>query len=138
MNESGDRTPNGGQPQKISVTRHEKNLRELRCAVAMSRFITLHHCHAGSMRDLGPEFRGPGMGEKNNPFLQIPLEFKYHVGHLGIDSGYGVQSWELEFGTQMKHLQWVNDQLSYDIFEQAKLWSRENWKSSVPVVNHLD
>jgi len=67
-----------------------------------------------------------GVGQKQNPFLQIPLKDTYHVGDLGIDSGYGVESWETQFGTQWEHLQWVNEQLPYDIFEEARKWESEN------------
>ena len=61
------------------------------------------------------------MAQKQNPFLQIPLKDDYHIGDMGIDR-IGVRTWEDRFGTQMEHLQWVSDQLPYDIFEQAKAW----------------
>ena len=67
-----------------------------------------------------------GMGQKANPFLQIPLKAEYHTGNFRIDSGYGVVSWEAVFGTQMEHLDRVNAQLPYDIWEQAKLWAGIN------------
>jgi hypothetical protein len=107
----------------VSVTKHEKNLRELRCAVTRSPFITLHHCHGGSMKDMGWHV---GMGQKQNPFLQIPLKHTYHVGDLGIDSGYGVERWEKDFGRQWDHLIWVNDQLPYNLFAQAVRWEEKN------------
>lgn len=111
----------------ISVTQHEKNLRELRCCVTRYPYVTLHHCHGASMKDHGWHV---GMGQKQNPFLQIPLKDIYHVGDLGIDSGYGVRRWEKHYGTQWEHLEWVNDQLDYDIFEQAKRWEEENRPST--------
>lgn len=107
----------------VSVTQHEKNLRELRCAVTRNPQVTLHHCHGGSVKEAGWHV---GMGQKQNPFLQIPLKADYHVGSLGIDSGIGVYTWEKYFGTQMEHLEWVNGQLDYDIWEQAELWEKEN------------
>jgi hypothetical protein len=111
-----------------SVTRHEKNLRALPCAVTRSAPVTLHHCHGGSMREHGWSV---GMGQRQNPFLQIPLKAEYHVGRFGIDYGYGVLSWERDFGTQWEHLQWVNDQLDYDIFQLALDWqNRHRSKSS--------
>ena len=63
-----------------------------------------------------------GMGQKQNPFLQIPLKDVYHVGDLGIDYGYGVETWEEMFGTQLEHLETVNKQLPYDIWALAKAW----------------
>lgn len=137
MIESGDLIRSGDPPQKISVSRHEKNLRALCCQVTWRRPVTLHHCHGGSMRCLGPEFRSPGMGERNNPFLQIPLLLEYHTGTKGIDGSMGVRTWEEVYGRQTSLLHDVNKQLDYDLWEQAKLWSKENWKSATPVESHL-
>lgn len=138
MIESGDRTPSGDPPRKISVSRHEKNLRQMRCIVSMNPMrITLHHCHSGSMMDLGPAFQNPGMGERNNPFFQIPILLKYHTGQQGIDGSMGVKTWEKIFGSQVGFLHEVNGQLDYDLWEQATLWSKENWKSATPVESHL-
>lgn len=67
-----------------------------------------------------------GVAQKQNPWLQIPLDVRYHVGNFGIDSGVGVLTWEGTFGTQMEHLEWVNDQVDYDIWEQAKVWAIQN------------
>jgi len=137
MIESGDHIASGVLPQRISVSRHEKNLRELRCMVTMMYPVTLHHCHGGSMTELGPEIQGPGMGERNNPFFQIPLMLDYHTGTRGIDGSLGVEVWESIFEKQVDLLNQVNDQLDYDIWEQANLWSKENWKSASPVESHL-
>jgi hypothetical protein len=71
-----------------------------------------------------------GTGQKQNPFLQIPLKAEYHVGDLGIDYGYGVKRWEKDFGTQMEHLEWVNGQLDYDIFRLAEQWEKENRRNT--------
>jgi len=121
----------------IPVSRHEKNLREMRCVVSQFSPVTLHHCHGGSMLrglTLMEDLAGnrPGMGERSNPFYQIPLAAKYHVGEFGIDTGMGeiksVEQWEERFGTQMDHLGTVNDQLDYDIFFEAGMWWAENRK----------
>lgn len=103
----------------VSISRHEKQLRQMSCCVSQRTPATLHHAHGGSMKDAGWHV---GMGQKQNPWLQIPLHWDYHVGRWGIDSGYGVVSWERDFGTQMDHLQWLNDQLPYDIFDLAREW----------------
>ena len=89
------------------------------------------------MLDLGPAFQNPGMGERNNPFFQIPILLKYHVGPMGIDGSTGVVEWERTFGSQVGFLHEVNGQLEYDLWEQATLWSKENWKSASPVKSHL-
>jgi len=114
----------------VAVSTHEKNLRQLRCAVTRNPSITLHHCHGGSMKFADWHV---GMGQKQNPFLQIPINAKYHTGDLGIDSGYGVESWERDFGTQMEMLAWVNDQLGYNIFAEAVRWEQENRSRSSTV-----
>ena len=137
MSESEDRTASGEAPQRISVSRHEKNLRQMRCVVSMLTPITLHHCHGGSMLELGPAFQNPGMAEKNNPFFQIPLNAEFHVGGLGIDGFAGVEAWEEMFGKQVGFLDEVNEQLDYNLWEQAEQWSNENWKSATQVGSYL-
>jgi len=67
-----------------------------------------------------------GVSQKQNPFLQIPLSWMYHIGDHGIDSGMGVETWEERYGTQMSKLDWVNNQLPYDIWEQARIWEGKN------------
>ena len=110
------------------VKRHEENLRKLRCVISQNTTVTLHHCHGGSMKEAGWHV---GMGQKQNPWLQIPLHEHYHTGGYGIDSGTGVQTWENYFGTQTEHLQWVNEQLPYDIFEQAKNWEEKHRSTGI-------
>ena len=109
----------------IAVTTHEHNLRSLRCVVSAKFPVTLHHCHGGSIKALGPEY-WPGVGQRQNPFLQIPLSAEFHVGDYGIDYGMGVSEWEDRFGTQLAFLHEVNGLLSYDIFEEARRWSSEH------------
>lgn len=122
---------------KISVSRHEKNLREMRCVVTEMYPVTLHHCHGGSMLRFGPEFQNPGMAERNNPFFQIPIMLEYHTGPRGIDGSMGVETWEAAFGEQLELLHELNEQLPYDLWEQALLWSKEHWKSATIVTSHL-
>lgn len=109
----------------VAVSKHEKNLRGLRCCVSRNPFITLHHCHGGSMKQMGWHV---GVGQKQNPFLQIPLSWMYHIGDHGIDR-IGVKTWEEQYGRQWDKLIWVNDQLPYNIFEQAVRWETANRKS---------
>lgn len=114
----------------VGVTEHEKNLRSLRCAVSRNPSVTLHHCHGGSLKEHGWHV---GMGQKQNPYLQIPLHTLYHTGDFGIDSGLGVITWEKRYGTQWEHLQWVNDQLHYDIFQLAGKWEAEHRSRSTEI-----
>lgn len=81
------------------------------------------------MLDLGPHLPNPGMGERANPFFQIPIILKYHTGNRGIDGSMGVETWEEIYGTQVGFLEEVNGQLDYDLWEQAKLWSNNNSKA---------
>lgn len=80
---------------------------------------------------LGKE-RAPGMAQRQNHFLVIPLCHLHHTGDHGIDSGMGVVRWEMEFGEQWGHLMmvgvWVveqrislHDHWSYDIWSLAGL-----------------
>lgn len=107
----------------------------MRCVVSRSPFITLHHCHGGSVKQLGWHV---GIGQKQNPFLQIPLQAKYHVGDCGIDSGIGVETWEKRFGTQQEHLTWVNDQLPYNLFAQAVQWEERNRSTGILDVSTME
>lgn len=113
-----------------SVNDHEKRLRQLKCVVCASPFVTLHHTHGGSMLELAQELMlpNPGMAQRNNPFLQIPLHATYHVGEFGIDSGTGrfkgVEQWEEAFGAQRAHLESVSEQLGYNVFEAAQRWRK--------------
>jgi hypothetical protein len=115
--------------ESVSIRQHERNLRDLKCAVSRMTPVTLHHCHGGSIKSSGWHV---GMGQKQNPFLQIPLHAMYHIGDWGIDSGVGVESWEKTWGRQWDHLIWVNNQLGYNIFAEAVKWEETNRRKSQP------
>lgn len=71
-----------------------------------------------------------GIGQRQNPFLCIPLCAQLHVGDQGIDGGTGVLTWERMYGRQMNHLRALNICFDYDLFEQANSWEeRVRWKS---------
>ncbi len=114
-------------PKLIPVSRHEKNLRQLKCIVSHRTPVTLHHCHGGSMKEV---FINPGMGQRACPYLQIPLHANYHIGEFGIDTGMGttgwVAEWERTFGRQIDHLTEVSGLLGYDVIQSAKLWIEQN------------
>lgn len=73
-----------------------------------------------------------GTGQKQNPFLQIPLHAQYHVGNWGVDSGTGVLTWEQQFGSQYAALEVTEEKLmvlhgyQVSIFDLALEWDREN------------
>ncbi len=60
-----------------------------------------------------------GMSMKANDWLVIPLDALMHTGNLGIDSGMGVETWELRFGQQVHHLDEVCRLIGYSIWEHA-------------------
>ena len=110
-----------------TVTEHERNLRAMPCVVSGNWPVTLHHAHGGSMRELGPDYPSPGMGQKNNPFLQIPLHYSYHyIGAEAIDYGIGVETWEARYGAQVLLLDVVNKRLPYDLWQAAREWAGES------------
>ncbi len=103
-----------------TVKEHQDNVRALRCVITDNPWPTIHHCHGGSMKDAGYHSGGAqrGCGEA----LIIPIKASYHVGEDGIDYGVGVLTWEAWYQTQMVHLEDVNSQLPYDIWELHKEW----------------
>lgn len=113
----------GLKPALLPVSIHERNLRSLRCVLSSDTRVTLHHCHGGSMKDAGWHV---GVSQKQNPFLQLPLALRYHVGDEGIDSGMGVETWEERYATQVVLLHELNGRMPYSIFTQAVLWELEN------------
>jgi len=62
----------------------------------------------------------PGMSQKQNDALQIPLHAKYHVGDYGIDSAMSVMEWEKTFYKQADLLDRLSLDLGYDLWEYAK------------------
>ena len=89
---------------------------QMPCVVTGRTPSTVHHCHGGSLTDIG--ITG-AMGQKTSDFLVIPLAFEFHVGDKGIDSGIGVRTWEQRYGTQLDHLKTICKQLDVDLFELA-------------------
>ena len=78
------------------------------------------HCHGGSMKLLGPDWQ-PGMGQRQDHWLVIPLNWKAHRGRVGLDSfDEGVDKWEAYWGkTQIELLIEVSDRLGYCVFAKA-------------------
>ena len=119
-----------------SVTEHEKRLRRLACVVSDRTPVQLHHTRGGSIAYC--PFGGPGVGQKQNPALQIPLHQLYHVGPYGIDARIsgGVQTWERMWKKQTEHLAAVGRLLHY-----SPWWLAWSWASPLVrrrVVTHLE
>ena len=103
-----------------TIKQHHDAVRDLGCCVSHTdQGVTLHHCLGGSVISYFGYPENPGMGQRQNDWLVIPIAAKYHVGDYGIDAGMGVPSWEVLFGSQVYWLCWVNEQLDYNIFDMA-------------------
>lgn len=85
--------------------------------------MTLHHCRGGSVS--ASLFGGPGMSQKQNPALQIPLHADFHVGQFGIDAriDLGVETWERQWGMQTDHLSSTSRLLGYSLWTLAWHWA---------------
>jgi hypothetical protein len=95
---------------------HAAALRRLGCVVTGYRgFVQLHHCHSGSMCELGLV---RGVSQKASDWLQIPLRPDLHVGIMGIDV-VGVETWERDFGRQLDYLDEVCRELGVNVFRLA-------------------
>jgi hypothetical protein len=103
------------------IRRHWGELVKLGCIVTGSHEgVTLHHCHSGSMAEIGFN-RGSRRGEEDrNHWLVIPLHRDLHCwGPEAIDGSKGVQSWEAEYGRQVDLLDEVCRRLNVDVWARA-------------------
>jgi hypothetical protein len=104
----------------LNPRQHHDNVRALGCCLSHTdQGVTIHHCHGRSIIEWFGGHQNPGMGQRQNDYLVIPLAAEYHVGNFGIDYGTGVRVWELCFGPQVYWLTWVNAKLEYDLFDLA-------------------
>jgi hypothetical protein len=67
----------------------------------------------------------PGMGQKQNPALQIRLALDYHVGQYGIDAriNSSIPRWEATYSTQVDLLNSTSLQLGYSVWMLAYQWA---------------
>lgn len=81
---------------------------------------TIAHCHGGSMLYLPPEFR-PGVAQRQNHWLVIPLDPELHQGQWGLDTHPdGVTAWEKYWRTtQIELLTIVGTRLGVDVWGLA-------------------
>lgn len=107
-------------PMKITrkIKEHWTNVAELGCIVT-GRPAEIAHCHGGSIsEELGPKFR-PGMAQRQNHWLVLPLAPELHRAMgKGLDSS-DVKVWELRHGRQVDLLEELSWKLGYCVFEKA-------------------
>lgn len=104
---------------------HWQRVAKLGCIVTFDNMATIHHVHGGSIRARFGKKAMPGMGQRQNHWLVIPLHPRLHTGRDGIDMSGGVAAWEAKYGTQLSYLdkvrQMIQRQWGYDIYEKAGL-----------------
>ena len=106
-----------------TIKEHHRNVGALRCVVTGSPNPTLHHCHSGSLAELG-FVRGVSQRGVSEA-LVIPLKADFHCFDArgdALDGGIGIETWESWYGSQVEHLREVSDLLGYDLFRLAKEW----------------
>lgn len=107
----------GRKARPVEIRRHWDRLRELGCIVTGQPNPTIHHCHGGSLRDLGVT---KGMGLKTSDWLVIPLAIELHsMGPGAIDGALGVKAWEELHGTQVEYLDRVAELTGVDVWRKA-------------------
>lgn len=110
-----------------AIRDHWERVRRLGCIVSFSDDATIHHVHGGSIAAHLGAVGMPGVGQKQNDWLVIPLAPRLHTGAQGIDNGMNmnVAKWEAKYGSQWDYLMKVRDAIrkrhGYCIFERARL-----------------
>ena len=100
-----------------AVKEHWNRVANLGC-ILTGRPAEIAHCHGGSIKLLGSEFR-PGWGQKQNDWLVIPLAPELHrIGPDSLDGG-SVDAWEVRWDSQLKLLLELSWQLGYSVFKKA-------------------
>ena len=100
------------------IRRHWTAVAELGC-ILTSQPAEIAHCHGGSMKYLGPDWQ-PGMGQRQNHWLVIPLSPRLHRGPRGLDTwSAGVEAWEECWQPQLDLLVEVSRRLGYCVFQKA-------------------
>lgn len=103
------------------IRRHWTRLTDMGCILTLGP-AEIAHCHGGSMKTLGPAFQ-PGMAQKQNHWLVLPLSPRLHrIGPESLDGG-SVEAWEAHWGTQIRLLKLVCQRVGYDVFELAGVTS---------------
>ena len=105
-------------PATAEIRRHWDRVASLNC-ILTGRFAEIAHCHSGSMLLLPPEFH-PGVAQKQNDWLVLPLAPEIHrIGPDSLDGG-SAKDWEAHWGyTQLELLQELSGMLGYSVYEKA-------------------
>ena len=99
------------------IKEHWTNVARLGCIIT-GQPAEIAHCHGGSIsRELDPKFR-PGIAQRQNHWLVIPLNRELHRGQYGLDTS-SVTDWEAAYGDQTALLEEVSHRLGYCVFEAA-------------------
>ena len=109
------------------IRKHWQRVVELGCIVTGSKIASIHHVHGGSIIDAFGYAQNPGMAQRQNHWLVIPLHPQLHYLGGGIDNGMGktksVVDWEANYGRQSDFLGAVRERIreryGYDIYERA-------------------
>jgi len=99
------------------IKRHWDRVADLGCIVCLAKPATIHHCHGGSLKEIGLHRAG---GKKPIDWLVVPLCPTHHTGDFGIDGPMGVKRWEREYWPQVELLQWVSDRVGFDVIAKAR------------------
>jgi len=101
--------------------RHWDAVAQLNCLLTGAP-ATIAHCHGGSIIDTFGRAANPGMGQRQNHWLVIPLSKELHQGHYGLDTyAGGVWEWESLHQSQVIMLEWVCHLTDINVFEKAGL-----------------
>jgi len=98
------------------IKRHWDRVADLGCIVCLAKPATIHHCHGGSLKEIGLH---RAVGRKTSDWLVIPLCVVHHVGKYGADSTVVVR-WERRYWTQVELLGWVSERLGIDVIAKAR------------------
>lgn len=103
----------------LEITRHWARVAALGCILTRQP-ATVAHCHGGSVSLLlGADYR-PGVAQRQNHWLVLPLSRELHQGAYGLDTHPdGVAAWEALHGTQVRLLEELSWMLGYCVFERA-------------------
>ena len=95
---------------------HWDRVARMQCIIS-AQPAEVAHCHGGSISlILGKEYR-PGVAQKQNHWLVLPLSPRLHRGQYGLDAN--VRAFEDAYGKQVHLLEELSDRLGYDVFKKA-------------------
>lgn len=108
------------------IKKHWDKVAKIGCVITQSDYaVTIHHCHGGSMLYVDG-YQNPGVAQKANDWLVIPIIEAYHTGQYGIDNGMakhngekGLVAWERAYGNQVDFLDQVCFELGYNVWHKA-------------------